>query len=865
MSSGISTPLSQASTLTNSSELKENLEKGAGETLLAPSIITEYYASKASSAVFVYDLAQGAGFGQTCRDLLNTGDGTSDAVVFDVQTRAGAGLQLLGRLTEGTSIQGSRPSGAITAFITPPGLAQMSPVLSLFEKPTTHSRLILQIPTITHLGSEMTVSPTLAHIVPFFSNIPEHFTVLLSATPQEIIDFTTISYSIPKAHVVHIFDHWSAGHEISRKRTPVPPPVFPVLDTHTAVRKAGYDFFEYNGDASAATVLVVLNGPLALSIKSVVSVIPSFGVLVVKVLRPWDEKALRSAIPKTVENVHVLDDVFPGSYTSPLYQDVLGSLVDGTTKSPRVFSQRLEPTTLNQLLVSAQSIIGYLSSILPINWFAAPTIPPRPSKRITFYSTPTSPLRTVPDVSSQLFLQNAGINARLNSVVDAFSKAGGVTQSTLLLSPVQDAAPIPFKVGQGPEADSLVVLEPSLLTTHDLTSHLKDNAPVLITTAWNSEEVISNISAANLENIKSKNLRVLTIDAETVAKGLKEVDVAAAIAMFAFLRLYIGQAADQKLLAHLGVSVLGEDIQGVPTHLIAAAAWDSLRSVSISSNSLENTEEGISREFTFNALSSSSTLTNRPATVAQPGSWIDVAKHIVFREAYVVPKVPSSEQYPVNPALRPDVPERTFLVTCSVNRRLTPLEYDRNVFHLEFDTSGTGLKYEIGEALGVHGWNDTQDVLDFCAWYGVDPNKVLQIPVPGDPTKRHIRTVFQVFQQQIDLFGKPPKSFYEALSGYATSREDRMALRFISSAEGSSTFKKLSELDTVTFADVLQKFPSARPSVETLCEFVGDIKPRHYSIASAQSAVGDRVDLLVVTVDWVTPSGKAHECIFLQI
>jgi sulfite reductase alpha subunit-like flavoprotein len=37
---------------------------------------------------------------------------------------------------------------------------------------------------------------------------------------------------------------------------------------------------------------------------------------------------------------------------------------------------------------------------------------------------------------------------------------------------------------------------------------------------------------------------------------------------------------------------------------------------------------------------------------------------------------------------------------------------------------------------------------------------------------------------------------------------------------------------------------------------VGDTKPRHYSIASAQSAVGDRVDLLVVTVEWTTPNGR---------
>jgi sulfite reductase (NADPH) flavoprotein alpha-component len=201
------------------------------------------------------------------------------------------------------------------------------------------------------------------------------------------------------------------------------------------------------------------------------------------------------------------------------------------------------------------------------------------------------------------------------------------------------------------------------------------------------------------------------------------------------------------------------------------------------------------------------------------------------------------------------------LVTCTVNKRLTPLEYDRNVFHLEFDTSNTGLKYAIGEALGVHGWNDKEDVLDFCQSYGINPDGLVTLPVPSSSssveghTRYHTRTTFQALQQQVNIFGKPPKSFYTDLAAFATNEIDRLALLFIGSAEGSSTFKKMSEIDTVNYADVLKQFKSARPGVEVLCEIVGDIEPRHYSIASSQAVVGDRVDLLVVTVEWQTPSG----------
>jgi len=118
----------------------------------------------------------------------------------------------------------------------------------------------------------------------------------------------------------------------------------------------------------------------------------------------------------------------------------------------------------------------------------------------------------------------------------------------------------------------------------------------------------------------------------------------------------------------------------------------------------------------------------------------------------------------------------------------------------------------------------------------------------------HSRTVFQALQQQIDLFGEPPKAFYTALAPYAQVPVEKLALQFIGSPEGSSTFKKLNEKDTVTFAQILRRYPSAQPGIEALCEMIGDIKPRHYSIASAQSVVGNRVDLLVVTVEWTDPS-----------
>ena len=71
------------------------------------------------------------------------------------------------------------------------------------------------------------------------------------------------------------------------------------------------------------------------------------------------------------------------------------------------------------------------------------------------------------------------------------------------------------------------------------------------------------------------------------------------------------------------------------------------------------------------------------------------------------PKVFSfKEAYGTSSALRPDVTTKTYTVHVKENRRLTPLTYDRNIFHIEFDLGTSGLKYDIGEALGIHAENE---------------------------------------------------------------------------------------------------------------------------------------------------------------
>ncbi|KAF8974346.1 assimilatory sulfite reductase [Flammula alnicola] len=868
--SGSSTPLSSTTTL--SSPGSPRPEKIAETIQNSPfnnprnqaSTLIEYIASRpeTSSYVYVYDVAEQVGFGTLTKEWAKTANDT--AKVIDLQTRAGAGLSLVGRLSQGTSLDAVKGT-VLTAYTTPSGLAQMAPSFPYLPAASSTTRLIVQVPAVTPIGETLTLSPTLSPLASVWSILPDNVAVLLSSTPQQAADFAALSYTVSNSHIIHLFDHHSTSREIGHSIAPLSASVKETSTIRDAVKQAGYEFFEYHGDKAAATVVVLLNGPLALTLKAAVSVKDiGLGVVIVNVFRPWDEADIQSAIPSSATTVHVLDDV-PNSVTQgSLYVDVFGALWNATPKRS-VKSHRVTVSQTQNFIISAGAFLRFIDKITDIE---IPDVSTASIKKVLLFSVPRSPLAAFPTFLEELFLNKSGILSRLLTDHDVFSKPGGITANRLLISRNSAAnIPIPVALPLDPNStghsDFLGILDQNLLKTHSLLKHAKAGSTVVVVTSWTTAELLATISEDVKSLILERNLSVYTIDAKGIASNLVGAlgpthdAVQNLLLELVFLRLYLGSSATEGTVLQLARLSFDTDVEGIPLSKFNAHAWSNLQVVDIPPQdetvfATIPTDPPVLKEFEVNAIAVETAEGKTVVNGARLSSWHDAAKHLLFPSVFTPLQGESSQR---NPALRPEIPDTTFLVTCTVNKRLTPLEYDRNVFHLEFDTSGTGLKYAIGEALGVHGWNDAQEVLDFCEWYGVNPDRLITIPVPTDDSKVHTRTVLQALQQQIDLFGRPPKSFYTDLAEYATGDVDRYALRFIGSPEGSSTFKKLSEKDTITFADVLKKYKSAKPGIERLCELIGDIKPRHYSIASAQSVVGDRVDLLVVTVDWLNPDG----------
>ncbi|WLF79636.1 sulfite reductase [NADPH] flavoprotein component [Lodderomyces elongisporus] len=223
----------------------------------------------------------------------------------------------------------------------------------------------------------------------------------------------------------------------------------------------------------------------------------------------------------------------------------------------------------------------------------------------------------------------------------------------------------------------------------------------------------------------------------------------------------------------------------------------------------------------------------------------NLAQRIVFNEAA-----------DVSLDLRPDLPVKNFVVKVQENKRLTPTEYSRNIFHIEFDITGTGLKYELGEALGVHARNPEAEVDKFLEFYKVDANSLVEYSNREDPTYFETKTAKQLLTDSVDFLGKPPKRFYESLAEFATDDKEKEHLVKIASAEGAAELKTRQEVNFDTYFDLLQEFKSARPSFAELIKIISPLKRREYSIASSQKIHKNAVHLLVVVVDWVDPKGR---------
>ncbi|KAL7799212.1 hypothetical protein V8C37DRAFT_399033 [Trichoderma ceciliae] len=605
-----------------------------------------------------------------------------------------------------------------------------------------------------------------------------------------------------------------------------------------------YQPFEYYGHEAPDVVLVALGSVETQVAKETLNKIAAdgakVGVINVRVYRPFIEEAFLQAIPASARTIAVLGQVHSDialadeATQSALYGDVLTAVTFAGKfeQQPEVLDVKYTPAQF----LTPQGLVGTLHKIFGNDDEPKPLPSLIKSQQFTFWDVDNSVSVKSPAAIGTLLSRESTTNVHLFETYDNFTQ-GGIVRTDLRASKVSLEAPYAVT-----EADVVVVGDERVLKDVDVLQSLVPGGKLLIKLPnFNVVEAEKRLPAAFRKTIQEKEISVFVLDTAVSSAFEKNTLLAKLLLELSFLKIALPGSSSEELAEVVeSQAILQESLSAIDqvlTKLEVPATWSEVEADFVHPSlptGLQTTGfVPFLKEETEEAL--------------QLRDWQAAAKGLVFKEAYGT-----------ETTLRPDLSVKTSTVRVKENRRLTPQDYDRNIFHIEFDIGNSGLTYKIGEALGIHAENDEEQINAFIDFYGLDPAELVQVPSREDAGALEVRTVFQALMQNVDILGKPPKRFYEALSEFATDETEQKKLAALGGNDGAAEFKRRSEIDTVTYVDILQEFGSARPSFHDLIRIVGPLKRREYSIASAQAVTPNTVALMIVVVDWVDTKGRTR-------
>lgn len=607
-----------------------------------------------------------------------------------------------------------------------------------------------------------------------------------------------------------------------------------------------YKPFEYSGHEQPEVVLVTFGSvESSLASQAAASLARSgsrVGAINVRLYRPFAEDKFLKLLPSSVRVVGVLGQVADaqavqeaGSH-SQLFEDVLASVSYGSSfhdvpEVREVKYARAERWTPSSISATFQRLLGKTPDDQGLASSLDDSV-----QQYTFWNVDDAPSATAASFLAQALAKDSAQNVTVNTTHDNLLQGGAHRIDIRKGSMTVDAA---YPVTA---ANTIVVSDVKLLEKVDVLNSVQSGGNViLLLPGIKDEDVEKKLPTSFKKSVAGNALNLYLINSANTGLNTEDAELETLTVQTAFLRVALGKSEEiglQKL------ATINSDVKTLEQ--VAADLEHTLRKIEVPKEWTEleaEIRESLATDILSNSFAPFDKTEEEPPSVLR--SWQKAAKGLLFKEAYQTANT-----------LRPELPTKTFTVRVKENRRLTPITYERNIFHIEFDLGTSGLKYDIGEALGVHAENDHDQVMNFIKWYDLNAEDVVEVASRDDPSIFENRTIYQALMQNVDIFGRPPKKFYEALAEFADDENEKKNLLTLAGPEGFKEFQRRAEVDTVTFADVLLEFPSAHPSFHDIVRIVQPMKRREYSIASCQAVTPTSVALMVVVVNWVDPKGR---------
>ncbi|MBO5215630.1 MAG: pyruvate:ferredoxin (flavodoxin) oxidoreductase [Clostridia bacterium] len=315
----------------------------------------------------------------------------------------------------------------------------------------------------------------------------------------------------------------------------VPAIVQEMMDVVSAKCGRSYHLFDYVGAPDAEEVIVIMgSGSDAVeeSINKLNAMGHKFGMIKVRLYRPFATDAFIKAIPATCKKLAVLDRTKEaGSLGEPLYLDVYSALLEKGVTGIKVVGGRygLGSKEFNPSMIL--SVYKNLMLDQPKNHFTVGIYEDVTNSSLDF----SEKFDAAPAGSTSCKFYGLGsdgtVGANKNSIkiigdhTDMYAqayffydskKSGGITVSHLRFGekPIQSTYLIDA-------ADFVQCSNPSYITRYDMTSDLKEGGTFVLNAPWTTvEELNANLPASVKNTLANKKINFYVIDAIKIAASL---------------------------------------------------------------------------------------------------------------------------------------------------------------------------------------------------------------------------------------------------------------------------------------------------------------------------------------------------------
>ena len=335
-------------------------------------------------------------------------------------------------------------------------------------------------------------------------------------------------------------DVYFTGREtVNKYYEAVPGIVQETMDKFGKLTGRQYHLFDYVGAPDAENIVVVMGSgaeTVNATVEHLIAQGEKVGMVIVRLYRPFDAKAMVNAMPASVKRITVLDRCKePGSPGEPLYLDVravVGEAAENSTmrETPVILSGRYGLGSAEFSPAMVKAVYDNMKAWAPKKRFCV-----GPHDDVSLTSLDYDPLFNIEDegVFRAMFFglgSDGTVGANKNTIkiigtetdnsaqgyfVYDSKKAGSITTSHLRFGKNQVMAPYLIS-----KANFIACHNSTFLDKYDMLFHMEDGGTFLLTTNFSKGKIWKELPAAVQKQMIEKNVKFYIIDAISLAGAI---------------------------------------------------------------------------------------------------------------------------------------------------------------------------------------------------------------------------------------------------------------------------------------------------------------------------------------------------------